>query len=116
MKELSHQLWRVSRVLVVPVLRDDEEVSARNAQAAVRQRFIQDDLGMGRIEFTTIEDQSEVDVMKTHRAVVGPADATEQKLVLSVCCRLDILEALGCFPDRLDECVVAVPISRHACV
>src|SRR5678815_2577298 len=80
MKELSHELRRVARVLFVPVFRRNQEVRTGNPQPPVWERLVQHDLGVCRVELAAVEDEGQIDIVKAHRAVIGATDTSEQEV------------------------------------
>ena len=58
MKELSHELRRFTRMLVVPVLCDDQQVRSGDSHTPVWKCLVQHDLGMSGVEFATSKTSS----------------------------------------------------------
>src|SRR3979490_1651631 len=53
MKELSHELWRLSRMSLVPVACNNQKVGAEQSQVAIWHRLIDDDLRTRGIDYAS---------------------------------------------------------------
>src|SRR6266481_6534191 len=77
MKELPHKLWRpLSRMSLIPVACNHQEVGADQLQMAVCHRFIDDDLRTRGVYYAGGH-EGQVHVMESHRSRVGSAHTTE---------------------------------------
>src|SRR3954470_1152225 len=107
-KELSVQLGRAG-VGFVPVGREHEKVGAGDAQAAGRRRLVEDDLGFGGVDLA-VRDEREIHEVEPHRAIVGAADAPEEKTVALGFSDRHVAEALRGVAHDLDQRVALVPL------
>src|SRR5262249_37315094 len=79
MKELSHQLRRTGGCCI-PSIREHEIVGADQAQASVRQRFVDYNLGTRRVQ-NTVRHQGAVHEVHAHCPRIGSTDATELQVI-----------------------------------
>src|SRR5262245_37050256 len=100
-KELAHQLRRLS-VRGVPRISEDQIVRADQLQTAIGLRLVDHNLRSLRVENTGADERS-IHVMQTHRAGIGPADASELQHVAFGLGHANILKTLGRVADDLDQ-------------
>ena len=101
MHELPHELRRAG-VAGMPGVGEHEKVRADQAPAAVRQRLVDDDLRAARVQYA-IAHQLHVDVVQSHRSVVGPAHAAEEQLVPLRHRPVDVTKATSGFANHPDQ-------------
>src|SRR5689334_25304108 len=75
-KELSHELWRLSRVSLVPVAGNNQKVGPDQLQVAVRHRFVDYNLGARGI-YRAGSHERQVHKMQSHCSRVRSAHTTE---------------------------------------
>src|SRR5206468_1798068 len=74
-KKLSHELRR-PRVLLIPIVCENQEVDAGHLQASARDRFVDDDLRLGGVQYAAAHNRP-VDIVQTHGADLVAGDAAE---------------------------------------
>jgi hypothetical protein len=102
MKDLSHELRRRARMLLIPRAGDNEIVGAGQFQAPVSLRLVENDLGMVDVH-DTVAHQGVIHVVEAHRPEVVAAHATEFKVIPLVLGHLHILKAFGRFPNNSEQ-------------
>jgi hypothetical protein len=101
-EDLSHELRRRARVLLIPRAGDNEIVGAGQFQASVLLRLVDDDLWTRDVH-ETVAHQSVIHVVEAHCPKVVSAHATEFKAISLVLGHLHILKALGRFPNNSEK-------------
>ena len=89
-------------MLRVPCVGEQQKVGTDQSQASVRRRLVDHDLGARGIENARVY-QVPIHIVKAHGAGVGAAHAAELKSIALRFRNRDIFEALGRFPDDLDQ-------------
>src|SRR5262249_26696642 len=100
-EELSHELRRIRWMLLIPTFSKDQIIRSNQLEMSICSWFVNYDLRLCGIDYTAIY-QGAIHVVKTHRATVRPAHATEHKRVSLVFGHGDVLKALRGLTDDLD--------------
>ncbi len=110
-KDLSHELRRRARMLLIPSAGDDKIVRSGQFHASVRLRFVEDDLGTRGIDDAAAH-QGVIHEVEAHGPKVVAAHATEFKVITLVLGRPYILKAFGRPPDNSEKGVLPGLLAR----